>query len=228
MTTPAAAVPDISRATALTLQAPWGSAFATLDKRIENRLWETYRRGWLLIHQGKAWDSAGLPTIARTFGVDSATIAGEHATHTNGMVVAVAELVGICVEALRGQACWCGPWAMSQSYHWQFGTVHTLVDPVRATGRQQLWHPTPEVRAEVQDSLRDSIRGVTLTCGGRARAKTMAEPLPGRAGQPCAAVYQGRPGQARVMVLRDARLLGWCIGDTAMCRNCGAPAGGGR
>lgn len=42
---------------ALSIRQPWVSAILELDKRVENRTWDTRVRGTVLLHAGSSWNS---------------------------------------------------------------------------------------------------------------------------------------------------------------------------
>jgi hypothetical protein len=140
-----AVLPNLAGVPALTLHQPWAHAIAHLGKRVECRCWQPpahIRR--ILIHAGKADSPAGWVMLRQLgFAVQPETVAAS-------AIVAVADLAGVCSDAVDGGPCGCSRWAMPGQHHWLLGTVWPLARPVPCPGRQRLWYPGADVLAQVQ------------------------------------------------------------------------------
>ncbi len=126
-------------------------------KTCENRTWNTYVRGPLLIHAGKGWDRAGErdPRVIRMWNaVTPGLVFRREAWTWAGHVTGVARLVD-CHLSTPG--C-CPPWGAygvgsDVVHHLILDDVRALPTPVPATGRQQLWRPDAELVETVRAML---------------------------------------------------------------------------
>lgn len=120
----------------LSIQQPWAWALFNASKRIENRDWQTFYRGPLLIHAGKSLDRMGLVEFPDGILVPNI----EHLPF--GAVIGRVELID-CVEFQRvaGADPWAeGPWC------WVFRRPQLLDCSVPYRGKPGLFHA--ELRAE--------------------------------------------------------------------------------
>lgn len=143
-----ATLPNLTGVPALTLRPPYAHAVARLDKNPENRCWRPPARvSRILIHAGKTdrrADFAGWVTLRQLgFVVRPETV-------TASAIVAVADLTGVCEDAVDGGPCGCGRWARPGQYHWRLAAVWPLARPVPCAGRQRLWCPGADVLRQVQ------------------------------------------------------------------------------
>lgn len=124
---------------ALTIKQPWAWAIAKGYKTIENRTWVTSYRGPLAIHAGKTWEQgvgSWMASRLREMGHPVPDrMADEMPLISSGAVIAVVELVDVCL----GAPCDCGPWAIAGSKHWQIVDARPLAVPVHLKGRLGLW-----------------------------------------------------------------------------------------
>lgn len=144
----------------LTIRQPWAWAVAKGYKTIENRGWATPHRGETAIHSAKKFDdqpedalrmvrdilrATGIP-YPKTFH-DAGPLAG------TGLVLAVADLVDVCVASFHTSTvvCDCAPWAIPGQAHWQLANARLLDEPVPATGRLGLWDWTPAAPTPMED-----------------------------------------------------------------------------
>jgi hypothetical protein len=128
----------------LTIWRPWSLAIAEGWKPVENRGWATTYRSLVAIHGGQRWDPAAVVMIGE--------LAGWHVRLEQapaGAVVAVARLADICIAAMTGGVCSCGPWAMPEQCHWRFSEVRKLSEPVPCCGAQGLWTVPAAVEAQI-------------------------------------------------------------------------------
>lgn len=131
---------------ALTVRQPWAWAIARGHKLIENRPKRTNHRGPLAIHSGLKPDDHGddalrfvRDAIRAQGGTYPKRLADDQPYCGGGLVLATVDLVEVCVAALSGASCECGPWAMPRAAHWRFENVRPLDKPVSATGALYLW-----------------------------------------------------------------------------------------
>ena len=139
---------------ALTVRQPWAWAIAKGYKNVENRLRPTSHRGPLAIHAAKLWDDDrefALKTtvdLARAQGsVLPKNLAKDLPYSDTGLVLAVVDLVGVCVDSRDGGECGCGPWAQPGTAHWKLANARLLPEPFRARGALYLFD------VEVPDSV---------------------------------------------------------------------------
>ncbi|WP_027947192.1 ASCH domain-containing protein [Amycolatopsis taiwanensis] len=125
---------------ALTVKQPWAWAIAAGHKPIENRSWTTSYRGPLAIHAGKTIDRHAMPLVRQLLATIGADTAELDQPLTRGAVIATAELVDVCAQAVSGGTCACGPWAEPGQHHWRLANVQRLAEPALVTGRLGLWH----------------------------------------------------------------------------------------
>ncbi|MEW2635426.1 hypothetical protein AB0903_28215 [Streptomyces sp. NPDC048389] len=151
MTPPTITEPDAVRA--LTVWQPWADALAYLGKDIENRGRRTTYTGVLYLHAGLRTDQTAYAQLPGR----------EDLPGVRGAVIAVARLTGAHTDCDAS----CSAWAdKSAAWHWEISDAAPLATPVKATGRQGLWIPDPELRARV-GALTPSLRRSVLE--GRSR-----------------------------------------------------------
>lgn len=129
----------------LTIRQPWTWAIARGHKSIENRSWTTPYRGPLVIHAASKWDDDWeyalceiVDRIRKQGGELPSSLAADKPYSLPGRVVAVVDLVGICMRALEHRPCGCGVWAMSCQAHWRLENARP-VDGPEVRGRLGLW-----------------------------------------------------------------------------------------
>lgn len=130
----------------LTVRQPWAWAIARGHKLIENRPKLTNHRGPLAIHSGLKPDDRGddalrfvRDAIRAQGGTYPKRLADDAPYCDGGLVIATVDLVDVCIKALGGSSCDCGPWAMPGSAHWQLANVRALATPFAARGHLYLW-----------------------------------------------------------------------------------------
>lgn len=148
---------------ALTIHQPWAGAIAHGPKRVENRTWQTYYRGWIAIHASAGRSPRWLleHTIPRVADLSGQPIETVHKwIETRGMVVAVARLTSVCLASRYSASllCDCGPWAMPRERHWHLADVRPLAEPIPATGAQKLWRLPDDVNARVRAAIGEDVR----------------------------------------------------------------------
>ncbi|MCY1649115.1 ASCH domain-containing protein [Caulobacter sp. SL161] len=109
---------------ALSILQPWAWLIVNGYKDIENRTWRTHRRGPILVHTGKGFDSEAhdllrlgihpTPGMA-AFGCSEIQAAYQHALETHqvqrGGIVGVTTITG-CVST-HGSLWFCGPYGFT-------------------------------------------------------------------------------------------------------------------
>jgi hypothetical protein len=137
---------------AMTVWQPWADALAYLGKDIENRRRATTYRGTLYIHAGLRTDPVAYAQL----------LGREDLPGVTGAIIAVARLTG----AHHGCGGSCSAWAEPGAWHWHIRDAVALRTPVKVTGRQGLWIPDAQLRAQVTAAT-PSLRRAN---GGRRRA----------------------------------------------------------
>ncbi len=161
----------------LSLHQPWASAMAEGLKAIETRSWATRYRGWVAIHAAKkeaalhyfGWleEHHGEPEPLlepfphQTDITESGLVKTIHDLPL-GAVVAVCRLADVVTTDHVGELPgWlnAGPWVSAQEadwgdyspgrYAWLFDIGRTLPEPIPARGRQGLWKPDENLRAQL-------------------------------------------------------------------------------
>jgi len=140
---------------ALTVRQPWaGAIFAQADsKDVENRKTAWTYRGPLAIHAGQQLaDRIAFTDVTLRLGrppqIGSPKAPTEWAL---GAVIGLVDLVDI--HPSRSCRCSCSPWAMPYHQHLRLENPRVLRRPVPAYGRQGLWNPGDELRAEIERTL---------------------------------------------------------------------------
>ena len=132
----------------LTVRQPWAWAIAKGYKDVENRSRATSHRGPLAIHAGLQWDEPkdlwlrNAVSIARDQGHTlPAKLADDMPYADTGLVLAVVDVVGVCVASrwYPTLQCECGPWALPGETHWRLADARVLAEPFAAMGRLGLW-----------------------------------------------------------------------------------------
>jgi hypothetical protein len=130
---------------ALTVRQPWAWAIARGHKPIENRSWTTSYRGPLAIHAAAKWDDDGenalrlvVNHIRIQHGVLPPDLTAELPYSASGAVVAIVDLVDICIRARLEQDCDCGRWSEPWQAHWHLANPRLHYVP-NVRGRLGLW-----------------------------------------------------------------------------------------
>lgn len=138
----------------LTVRQPWAWALIEGLKDIENRSWQTSRRGSILLHAGAAKPSAvdmakASARAGRVMPVDE----------PRGAIIGAIKIAGIhSYDQCQGQ---CSPWAEREDWHWEITEPMRLPTPVPATGALNLWRLHGDALVAVLDQLPDE----QLLCG---------------------------------------------------------------
>jgi len=117
---------------AITVKQPWTAHILTGAKPVENRTWGTRYRGDILLHAGKAFDSAAPPCLSATSPLATAT----------GAIIAVVELYDIVSadEAfLRLPAA--AHRFIEGEFCWLLRNIRPLPAPLPCLGSLGLWKP---------------------------------------------------------------------------------------
>lgn len=150
----------------LTITQPWASLIAAGVKTVETRSWPTRWRGPLAIHAAVSFPK---PTprrwCAQLCESDRFAQALDGRTLDElpvGRIVAVVDLVdveqvphhgdwprGLLARWRGGDEKFFGDFSPGR-WGWMLAAQHPLLDPVRADGRQGIWHAPPSVAAAVR------------------------------------------------------------------------------
>lgn len=127
---------------ALTVRQPWAWALIQGYKDIENRSWQTKKRGWILLHAGTAKPaSEALATVAELAGRSMPL------SNPSGAIIGAIKISRIHpYETCHGE---CSPWAEQDSWHWEMRAPVRLATPVPARGALNLWRPAEKTMAAV-------------------------------------------------------------------------------
>ncbi len=125
---------------ALSIHRPYAALILAGIKPIENRTWSTRYRGLIVIHASKSTDTLPTEQLRLLTTPHQTTIGMLPQLEPHGFV-GVAELVGICEEAVSHRPCECGPWALPNNRHWRLANPTPFHSTVRANGRQGLFIP---------------------------------------------------------------------------------------
>jgi hypothetical protein len=140
---------------AITVRPPWSWAIAHGGKLVENRTWSRTWRGQLAIHAGQRWDwdGADSPLVQQAWrdaGWDVYHLDPSHHAMTLGAIVAVADLVYVCIVQGARTDCDCGPWAVPGQCHWNLTNVQALAEPISCRGALGLWTLPDDVERGVR------------------------------------------------------------------------------
>jgi hypothetical protein len=138
------------RVQAISVQQPWAWAIARGHRRLSNQDLPTPYRGPLLIHASIRVDLKSCDSpLMQAAGWDP-----KDPLAALGAVIAVADLVDVCMSRSRGdRVCGCGPWAKPGACHWRLADVRPLPRPVFTLGRTGLWEPPPALVGDVRAML---------------------------------------------------------------------------
>ena len=132
---------------ALTLKEPWATAIFRYGKDIENRTWNTYYRGRILIHVSKSKpiheDEKAFFDICEKIGIENPTFNLANC----GLIIGSVELFATSTRHFSQYKE--NPWAMTDHYHWKLINPVLFDHPVPAKGRLMLW----EVPASICNQL---------------------------------------------------------------------------
>jgi hypothetical protein len=145
---------------ALTISQPYATLIAIGEKFVENRTWECFHRGPLLIHAGKGTQyltarmmkQRNLPTGCIV--AACRMIACVHVPSLKDRIVGQVPYRDLPIEQMKQVAAHRhteGPFAFVLS------EVRRLKKPIPCSGAQGLWIPTVEVIAEVEQQLDKQI-----------------------------------------------------------------------
>lgn len=112
---------------ALSVRQPWAWAVVNAHKDVENRSWNTPRRGRLLIHAGQRLVQSGFEFL------DSLGIRYPEEVIVGGLIGSV-ELVD-CVQDSQS------PWAQQGAWHWLLERPVEFRRPIDCPGRLGLFAP---------------------------------------------------------------------------------------
>ena len=128
----------MSQLKGLTIQQPWASRIAWLEKQYETRGWSTSYRGLLVIHAGK--EKRYIPPGTGRFPL--------------GAIIAVARIEDVlATDSLRHEVSELelalGDWRPGR-YAWRLGDVNMLREPIPFSGRQGLWNVPPATIQQIR------------------------------------------------------------------------------
>jgi activating signal cointegrator 1 len=156
---------------ALTLWEPWATLIALGVKPFETRSWATPYRGLVAIHAGI--DRRGLALCEGESEIEESLAAAGLSLDPRSLPL------GRVVRVARLAECWpteaivaddlddaFGDYSPGR-FGWHLHRVQRLLQPIRATGRQGLWTPGPELRAEIARQLAPA--DAAIPAGGKGR-----------------------------------------------------------
>lgn len=123
----------------LTVKQPWASALVRGEKDVENRIWTTTYRGWVLIHAGLKWDES---VISKQVAM----------TMPRGHVIGAIKLTSIVHGHDSG-------WAQPGCWHWLHDTSAALIlpNPVPWRGVQGLIQAPQELLSQIPTTFLGSL-----------------------------------------------------------------------
>jgi hypothetical protein len=130
--------PATSRLPALTLWRPWPHLILHHGKNVENRHWQTRRRGPVILHAARKIDVDVTDHYSRDE-ADRTTLLAEG-------LVGVVTITGIHpASQCRSH---CSSWAQpSAAFHWELTDPRPFPTPIPGPGRQRLFRPPADAIA---------------------------------------------------------------------------------
>ena len=116
---------------ALSITQPWAECILSEGKNIENRSWNTHRRGYVALHASSSYDKKRFDSCREDYGV---TIYPEDVQF--GVIVGFAKLIDVVTE--EGLSRHTRKW-FEGDYGFVFEDVIKLKNPVPVKGTLNFW-----------------------------------------------------------------------------------------
>lgn len=131
---------------ALTIRQPWAWAVVYAGKDVENRRWQTFYRGPLLIHAAKENDPAGIASVLWTMADPGAFGQPRSGFEARGAIIGMAYLADILIDS-------ASRWAQPNRFHWLLEFPAPVDPPIGCSGMPRLWTPPRAAIEAVADLL---------------------------------------------------------------------------
>lgn len=124
---------------ALTVKEPWATAIFHYGKDIENRTWNTFHRGRILIHVSRTKptkeDEKAFFDICEKVGIKNAVFNLSNC----GLIIGSVELTKTVQPSAFFYNNDTSLWAVPKQFHWRLANPILLEKPVMARGLLGLW-----------------------------------------------------------------------------------------